>query len=239
MKFMDTAREIIRCKNVEESGKYLLEDTVEALLGNPVSAAKVLVTLRKFPFLIREEIFWSKMERYLNGIYLSEADRLKLCAKLAEDGKKRENAVRLIECVDRTETEKVIDYLVNATRCLLTGFINLNMFFRITHIVTYTIAEDLEYLREHIDESELPYDECVQGLLTAGLMYQSVIDGGDLDNEDEDKNKDRYSFTAFARIVDQYAVSYGDENRYPNPLKDYSDDKKVKSKITGMTAQFG
>ena len=47
MEFMDTAREIIRCENVRESGKKLLEDTVDALLGNPVSAAKVLTILRK------------------------------------------------------------------------------------------------------------------------------------------------------------------------------------------------
>lgn len=237
MEFMDTARELINCENIRESGKDLLEDSVEALLGNPVSAAKALVTLGKFPFLIREEIFWSKMERFLNGVFLSEDNCLKMCAKLAENGKKRENAVRLIECIDRAETEKVIDYLVNATRSLLAEYINLSTFFRITHIVTHTIVEDLEYLKEHIDESELPYDECVQGLLTAGLMYQSIIDGGGLDNEDEDES--RYSFTLIARIVDQYAVSYGDENRYPNPLKNYNEDKKVKSKIKGVTAQFG
>ncbi len=237
MEFMDTAREIIRCENVRESGKELLEDTVDALLGNPVSAAKVLVALGKSPFLIREEIFWSKMENYLNGIFLSENDRSKMCAKLAENGKKRENAVRLIECIDNAETEKTIDYLVNVTRCLLTGFVNLNTFFRIAHIVTHTIVEDLEYLREHIDESELPYDECVQGLLTAGLMYQSIIDGGSLDNENEGNG--RYSFTPFARKVDQYAVSFQNTNRYPNPVKDYSEDSQIKSKITGVIAQFG
>ncbi len=237
MEFMDTARELINCENIRESGKDLLEDSVEALLGNPVSAAKALVTLGKFPFLIREEIFWSKMERFLNGVFLSEDNCLKMCAKLAENGKKRENAVRLIECIDKAETEKVIDYLVNATRCLLAECIDLSTFFRITHIVTHTIAEDLEYLKEQIDKSELSYDECVQGLLTAGLMYQSVIDGGDLDDENEGKG--RYSFTPFARKVDQYAVSFQNTNRYPNPVKDYSEDSQIKSKITGVIAQFG
>lgn len=47
MEFMDTAREIIRCENVKEGGKDLLEDSVEALLGNPVSAAKALAILGK------------------------------------------------------------------------------------------------------------------------------------------------------------------------------------------------
>ena len=39
-------------------------------------------------------------------------------------------------------------------------------------------------------------------------MYQSVIDG----NGDQ-----KYSFTPIAEIVDQYAISYGNVERYPNP----------------------
>lgn len=39
-------------------------------------------------------------------------------------------------------------------------------------------------------------------------MYQSVIDG----NGDQ-----KYSFTPIAEIVDQYAISYDNVERYPNP----------------------
>lgn len=38
-------------------------------------------------------------------------------------------------------------------------------------------------------------------------MYQSVIDG----NGDQ-----KYSFTLIAEIVDQYAISYDNVERYPN-----------------------
>lgn len=39
-------------------------------------------------------------------------------------------------------------------------------------------------------------------------MYQSVIDGN---------GEQKYSFTTIAKIVDQYAVSYENVERYPNP----------------------
>ena len=64
-------------------------------------------------------------------------------------------------------------------------------------------------MQNHIQESDLSYNEYVQGLITEGLMYQSVIDSN---------GNQRYSFTPVARLVDQFAVSYNDIERYPNPL---------------------
>ena len=66
----------------------------------------------------------------------------------------------------------------------------------------------MQFLKVHIGESDISYDVYVQGLLTSGLMYQSVIDG----NEDQ-----KYSFTPIAEDVDRFAVSYDDIERYPNP----------------------
>ena len=67
----------------------------------------------------------------------------------------------------------------------------------------------MAYLSVHIDDVDLLYNVNVQGLLTTGLMNQSVIDAD---------GEPKYSFTSIAKIVDQYAVSYANEARYPNPL---------------------
>ena len=40
-------------------------------------------------------------------------------------------------------------------------------------------------------------------------MCQSVIDSN--------TGKHKYSFTALAKLVDEYAVSYDNDTRYPNP----------------------
>ena len=120
---------------------------LNALLGNPISLGKVFLTFSKSPFFIREQIFWTKFEAFLDGVYLDENDRDKLRTKLVEDGNAKDNAFRLLDSIDRAETKQKINYLINATRCLLVNFINRSEYFRICHAITHTLDEDLVFLR--------------------------------------------------------------------------------------------
>ena len=208
MKFTEQIHGLISCGDVQEASVNILEDLINAVLGDRVSAAKIVLALVASPLFIREKLFWTKVEAFLNGVYQSEDDCAKLCAKLTADGEKRDNAIRLVESIDRADTKQKIQYLINVTRCLLTDFIDRPTYFRICHVVTHTLSEDLEFLGEHIHERDMLYGSAVQGLLASGLMYQSVIDA---------KGEQKYSFTPLAGTVDQYAVSYSNVERYPNP----------------------
>lgn len=208
MDFIDQIKGLIANGKIQETSINMLEDVINAVLGNPVSIGKIIIALAKSPFLLREQIFWTKMEAFLNGTYLHEDDCAKLCAKFTENGENRDNSLRLVESIDRAETQQKIQYLINATRCLLSDFIDRPTYFRICHVVTHTLSEDLEFLGEHIHERDMLYGSAVQGLLASGLMYQSVIDA---------KGEQKYSFTPLAGMVDQYAVSYSNVERYPNP----------------------
>lgn len=207
MAFIDSAKQLIADGEIRDDGFDFLANTIDALLGDPVSAGKVIMALGRSPFLLREKLFWGKVEQYLNGVYIGDEDRAKLCARLTRDGADSENTKRLIECIDRAETSRKIQYLINVTRCLLSDFINLETFFRICRAISGSLDEDLHFLRQHIGEKDLPYNDNVQGLYSAGLMYSSLI------GEDT-----RYSFTPIAFDVDRYAVSYDDVERYFNPL---------------------
>lgn len=207
MPFIDDAKQLIESGAVGDGSVNLLEEILNALLGNPVSAARVIYELTKTPFLIRENLFWIKMENYLNGVYVSEDDRAKLRAKLMEDGSSDENSKRLIECIDRAETSQKVKYLINATRCLLSDFINRTTFFRICRAIVGTIDEDLKFLRDHIEENNLQYDDAIQGLFITGLITYSAVGG----------ENTLYAFTPLAKLVDRFAVSYDDVERYPNP----------------------
>ena len=225
MKYIEQIRRLVSRGEVQEASKNLLGDTLDAILGDPISAGKIMLALASSPFFIRDQLFWTKIEAFLDGVYLEEDDCATLRAKLTENGEKQENALRLVECIDRVETRKKIGYLINATRCLMVNFIDHPTYFRICHAVTHTLQEDLEYLGEHIFEEELPYSVNVQGLLTSGLMYQSVIDG----NADQ-----KYSFTPLANTVDQYAVSYENVERYPNPLSYAANFTAPRPKLPGI-----
>lgn len=209
MKITEQAYALIRDGEIKEMSTDLFKDSIDAILGNPVSVGKIIFTIARSPFFIRERLFWTRLESFLDGVYLDDDDRGKLRAKLMEVGEEDESILRLIQCIDRVETHKKVRYLVNATRCLLVDFIDKPTYFRVCHAITNSLEEDLAYLGEHIEKTDLSYSNNVQGLLTSGLMYQSIIDAN---------GEQKYSFTTIAKLVDQYAVSYANETRYPNPL---------------------
>lgn len=225
MNCIEKVKGLISNGEIKEASTNMLEDAINAVLGDPVSIGKIIIALAKSPFFIREQLFWVKMEAFLNGVYLSEDDCAKLRAKLTKDGEKEDNAFRLVESIDRAETQQKVRYLINATRCLLADFIDRPTYFRICHAITHTLEEDLNFLGEHIYESDIPYNNSVQGLSTAGLMYQSVIDA----NGDQ-----KYSFTPIAGIVDQYAVNYDNVDRYPNPMQLTHDLSTPQPKLPGI-----
>lgn len=198
MKLHEKAHYLISSDESKEYFKNLMDDIISALLGDRAAFAKAMLTFAKTPFLIREQLFWAKLSAFINGVYLSDTDKNKLCAKITENGTKRDNPRRLLELIDRAETQQKVQYLINVTRSLLTDSIDLPNYFRICHAITHTLEEDLDFLKENIDKSDLPYNVCVQGLLTNGLMYQSVIDG----NGDQ-----KYSFTIIAEYVTRFALS--------------------------------
>ena len=222
MKFLETVRrtvnEFLKDKEFKHTSKDALEDLANALLGNPVSAAKFFYLLLKSPLMIREKIFWNKFEMFLDGVYLEDDDKAKMAAKFAEDGHKEENSERMINYIDRAENKQKIQFFINATRCLLADFIKLPSYFRICHTITNTLYEDLLFLQKNLFKNDLDYNESVQGLFTNGLMYQSVIG-----------EETKYSFTSLADDLDKYALSYDNLGRYPNPQS------KKESSITPQT----
>ena len=212
MNLIEEAKSLMENKKVQEASSNFLEDAIESLLGNPVAAVKLMIGIHKAPFFIREQIFWTKFEMFLSGVYISDEDRANFSRLLTEDGRKRDNSYRLLACIERAETKNKIQYLINASRALLAGYIDLNDYFRICHQVSYNYS--------------------IEGLLSSGLMYQSGI------NANEGHEGQSYAFTAIAEIGDRFALSYGDVDRYPNPLSSSKIDKQ-KITIEGVTARFG
>ena len=129
---IETRFEIVKrfFNNVKNPARNCVENAVNALFGNPVAFEKCLEAVINSPFFIREQMFWTKLSMFLDGINLSDEDRAKFRAKLSENGTAQENAERLITLIDRTDTKKKIRYFINATRCLLADFITSSEYFR-------------------------------------------------------------------------------------------------------------
>ena len=211
MKFLEQAKALVSDKTVKDGTVDFLGDSISTLLGDPVAACKLLFSVLRSPMAIQEQFFWLKFEMFLNGIDVSNEERANFCKRLTEDGTKRENPYRLIQAIDRTDTKNKIQYLINASRCLSVGFVELPLYFRICHTITNSLDEDLIFLAEHImEDAEYGYSTVVQALMNNGLIYQSVIDGN---------GEDRYKFNSLANELDRFAISYDNVERYPNPEK--------------------
>lgn len=84
MRFIEQIKGLVSRGEVQEASTNMLEDTINAILGDPISAGKLMLAIAKFPFFVREQLFWTKIEAFLNGVYLDSDDCAKLRAKLSE-----------------------------------------------------------------------------------------------------------------------------------------------------------
>lgn len=207
MSLLKDAKALIASSEVKDGTKDFLADTIATLLGDTTAAGRIMFALMESPFFFQEKIFWEKFELFISGVSMSEEERARFCAQLTEDGTKKDNPYRLIHAINNAETKQKIKYLINASRTLGAEFIDLSTYFRMCHAITGTVEEDLLFLIEHIqDETDFPYSDTIQGLLNVGLMRQSVIDAN---------GNNRFVFTPFADILDQFALSYENVSRYP------------------------
>lgn len=116
--------------------------------------------------------------------------------------------MRIIQYVTTADTEKKIDYYVNATKALLYGMINNEIMFRIFSAIYNTLSEDLEYMTEHIeDKDHLIGNLNILALSQIGLVLIAGIHQG------EDVEEQEYVFSSLAYLVDRYAVALDNEKR--------------------------
>lgn len=232
MNIIDEAKALVDRKEIQEASSNFLEDAISSILGDPISIAKMMLGIIKSPFFIREQIFWMKFSKFLSGVFTSENDRANFSKILTENGTQKDNSIRLLACIERAETETKIQYIINASRSLLSGFITLNEFFRICRQITHNLDEDLRFLQENLTKSNISYNYSIEGLLSTGLMYQSIIDAN------EGHEGQNYSFTTLAEIVDRFAVSYDDVGRYPNPKEPLAKSEIRNIDVVGVRARF-
>lgn len=166
--------------------------------------------LLKMPFSFREQLFLNRFYDFLNGVYLSQEDCIKLSAKLfGNKSDKRRNGMRLFEYIGKIDTEDCLQFMINATRSLLLNLIDVSDYFRIVKAITETLYEDLNFLSENIvKDIYFKGNTQILALARSGLMIEAGIDAN------EDVESQNYIFTKLGMLVDQYAVSFENLKRY-------------------------
>ncbi|MBQ4404934.1 MAG: hypothetical protein II857_11090 [Selenomonadaceae bacterium] len=198
-----------------------------------VSSAKHIKDLlrKKAPFLYHEWKFWDNIDKFFNSGILSDDDKLKLIGKMSSEKEKQEVGRKIIDLIGKVDTDKKLIYIINATKAWIDDAIDRSQYFRICHIISASLDEYLQFLSEHIDDSEdIPYSIEINGLQTTGLACHT--------NMDKEGNP-FYVFTPLSRAVNEYAIKGAEANAIENfninepPFKGTSDED-VQKMIDGI-----
>lgn len=205
-------------------------ETLRGFLENPVdfikyaSLAKEIKNLikEKAPFLYSEWKFWDNIDKFFNSGILSDDDKCKLIGKLSNEEEKQKVGRKIVDFIGKVDTDKKLVYIINATKAWVDDVIDRPQYFRICHVLSASLDEDLQFLSEHVDDSgDIPYSIEINGLQTTGLACHKAMDK---------EGNPLYSFTPLSRAVNEYAIKGASANVIENfninepPFKGTSDE---------------
>ena len=181
----------------------IIDSLITILFADKAEVIKLIKDFAKTPCIMKEVFYWNKFYMFLSGIKQIEEnidESRKLKEVICDDtSKKSQNAVRLLEYIDKADSEKKIDDYIQITKNLLCGYINQVEYFRIMKAVLETLDEDLQYLTE-ISKDEASYKGSIQmlALERSGLVIRLGIDGNE-NIEEQD-----YVISSLGKMVSKY-----------------------------------
>lgn len=203
-------------EDANESGiidKYLSDVSInatEALCGSFDALKNLYDLVLNTSSRFQNQIFMFNFSKFIRGLNLDEERKDKLKEILTGDDDSCQKVRRVLQCLEKIDTEKKVDFIVNTTNALINEDICVGDYFRICQAIVNTLDEDLEYLKEQILDgnqlrTNLSYCYAVQGLLNSGLMYETSVAYSPVGG---------YCFSKFGLLVDKYSLSYTDMNKY-------------------------
>ena len=166
--------------DVKNNGKYVMELSAKALLGDLESLKELCELMLQAPAFYKNVMFTEKLKAVLRGVCRCEEDIIYLAETLA-NGNEQENTERILECIDSLDTMSKVAYVVNATRSYIRyqrGFRGLNKteYYRCLHIIKNILIEDIEFLANKLHLKEVQDSDSCVALDNLGLMYITTSD---------------------------------------------------------------
>ena len=198
--------------DVSAISKEMVDSMIGMLAFDPTSYTKFAEQIVKMPLRIKNAWYWHKFYLFVTGVKSAEeelGEGVELSNKLFENSKnKRQNGMRLLDYIDKADSEQKINYYVNATRSLLMGLIKNTDYFRIMKAIMETLNEDLEYLSAIAIKDDFHRGNMqLLALERSGLVIRAVFDAN------EGIESQSYAISSLGKYVDRYAVSFEDEER--------------------------
>ena len=130
-------------KSLAPLGQYTYD--LLSIVGCLSSAKHIKDLLRKkAPFLYHEWKFWDNIDKFFNSGILSDDDKRKLIGKMSSEKEKKEVGRKIIDLIGKVDTDKKLVYIINATKAWIDDAIDRSQYFRICHVISASLDEDLQ-----------------------------------------------------------------------------------------------
>ena len=159
-----------------------------------------------------DKVLFDKLAYVLSNQESDFDDWLKISEKFDEDNKAYNKMVKqliyYINAMNETDLLFAFSNLLRAYKC---GLICKNDFFRLGFCLTKLLVEDAQYLSNNISKGSIEENIYCISLSNNGLMYNRSRGFSD---SESDAEKEFYSFTQMGKMLDKYALNFGNEERY-------------------------
>ena len=167
---------------------------------------------------VSDKLLFDKLYYVLNNQDSDFEDWLKLSEKFDEDSVSYLKMVQqLIYYVNAINEVDMLSAYSNLLRAYKINLINKNDFFRLSFCLTKLLSEDAKYLSDNIHKQEIEENIYCLSLSANNLMYNR---SRGFASDESDAEKEFYCFTQMGKMLDKYALSFGDENKYTYSAKD-------------------
>jgi len=114
------SEELIELKDIETELEDIVDPLVELLFPEQAAVVSVAHVALRIPGTIRDYRLYQKFKKFITAIREKDiSDSIKFSSQLfGNPDTARENALRLVQYIDKAETLTVVDYMVNASRVL-------------------------------------------------------------------------------------------------------------------------
>lgn len=194
--------------------KDLIVKTVVSWLSLLCPLASTVVDTVENAKNISNIILFEKLEYVLKNQDSDFDEWLKLSEKFEEDNGSYNKMVRqLLYYINAINEIDILYAYANLLRSYKLGLITKSDFFRMGFCLTKLLSEDAEYLKNNINRTRIEENIYCLSLSTNNLMYNMTRGfSGD--------EKEYYAFTQMGKMIDKYALSFGNEEKYHYDVKD-------------------
>lgn len=159
-----------------------------------------------------DKVLFDKLANILSNQDSDFNEWLKISEKFDENNSAYNKMVKqLIYYINAINEADLLYAFSNLLRAYKCGLICKNDFFRLGSCLTRLLAEDAVYLAENIHRGKIAENIYCIALANNGLMYNK---SRGFVEDDEEAEENYYCFTDMGKMIDKYALNYGNEERY-------------------------